>query len=102
MRAEQEQNQYCLEAERLAEREQLEREQDALREQWLKQFQSLTVSSIFFLQSIIINVVLNQFDEPNLNEDVEQRPSGLSSRSCHLTKRYHDEPPLYQSLCQLP
>ena len=72
VRAEQEQNQCCLEAERLAEREQLEREQDALQEQQLKQFQSLMVSSIFFLQSIIINIVLNQFDEPNLSEDVEQ------------------------------
>ncbi|KAG9312838.1 hypothetical protein JVU11DRAFT_6265 [Chiua virens] len=44
-RAEAEENQQHLEAERLAEREHLEREQDVLQEQWLRQFQSLAVTS---------------------------------------------------------
>ena len=36
---------------------------------------------------------MNQYDGPDLSEDVERRPSGLPTRNRRLPKRYRDEPP---------
>ena len=36
---------------------------------------------------------MNQYDGPDLSEDVERWPSGLPTRNRRLPKRYRDEPP---------
>ncbi|KAF8443781.1 hypothetical protein L210DRAFT_3643377 [Boletus edulis BED1] len=75
--AAEEQRRLCAEAERQAERDRLEREQDALRAQQLAEYQALSF----------------QADGPDLSENVERRPSGLPSRNRHLPQRYRDDPP---------